>query len=118
MTEYTFTFNPSEEARFRSCIARLDPSEYVVVKDTYLVTPEDNKYSDKGMVIEMDPEAALTCRLGMKSVKIRRARSEEELAEEQRIVDMNTVKVMVKVHGADITIDDVIVVGPGSTKTP
>jgi len=99
MTEYTFTFNPDEEGKFRRCIDRLDPDEFKIIKEIYLVKPEDPRYSDRETVMEMDPEAALTFRLGMKNVKIRRARTEEELAEEKRIDDMNTVRITVKVDG-------------------
>jgi hypothetical protein len=45
----------------------------------------------------MDPEAALTFRLGMKAVKIRRERTEEELAEEKELNDRNTIRINVQV---------------------
>jgi hypothetical protein len=99
MTEYTFTFEQAEEAKFRRCLDRLDPDEYRIIKDVYLVKPEEPRYSDKAMVIEMEPDAALTFRLGMKNVKIRRARTEEELAEEKRIEDQHKITINVKVDG-------------------
>ena len=101
MTEkinYTFTFKHDSEGKFRNVLSRLDESEYDIVEDVSLVKPDDGKYSDKKMVIEMEPEACLTFRLGMKEVKIRRARTEEELAEEKALDDMNTVRITVKVN--------------------
>jgi len=101
-TEYTFTFEPKEEANFRRILDRLEPEEYNIIED---VRPVDHKegtdlrYVDRQMVIEMDPEAALTFRLGMKHLKIRRKRTEEELAEEKEINDRYTIKVTVKVDG-------------------
>ena len=100
MTKYTFTFERTDEGKFREVLSRLDESEYNVLEE---VRPVDHKegddlrYVDRQMVIEMDPEAALTFRLGMKQVKIRRERTEEELAEEQEINDRHTVKVTVHV---------------------
>jgi len=100
MTKYTFTFERTAEGKFREVLSRLDESEYNVLEE---VRPVDHKegddlrYVDRQMVIEMEPEAALTFRLGMKQVKIRRERTEEELAEEQEINDRHTVKVTVHV---------------------
>jgi hypothetical protein len=103
MTKYTFTFDPSDEGKFRQVLSRLDPEEYSVVED---VRPIDHKEGldeydlrrlDRQMILEMDPEAALTFRLGMKSVKIRRERTEEELAEEAELKAKNTVKITVMV---------------------
>ena len=102
MTEYTFTFNPDEEVKFHRCLERLEPGEYNTIKDVYQVRPEDGKYSDKETVLEMDAEAALTFRLGMKNVKIRRARTEEELIEEKRIEDQHKITINVKVNDIDI----------------
>jgi hypothetical protein len=95
--EYTFTFERDAESKFREVLSRLDEEEYTVIKDMYLVKPEEPRYSDREMVIAMEPDACLTFRLGMKAVKIRRARTEEELAEEKAINDRNTIKVTIQV---------------------
>jgi hypothetical protein len=98
--KYTFTFDRLEEAKFRQVLSRLDESEYNIIED---VRPVDHKpdadirYVDRQMIIEMDPEAALTFRLGMKHVKIRRERTEEELAEEKALHDANTVTITIQV---------------------
>ena len=97
--KYTFKFTPQEEGKFRRIIERLDPEEFTVIEEVSIVNPEEPKTSDRQMVMEMDPEAALTFRLGMKHVVIRRERTEEELAEEKRINDQHTVKITVKVNG-------------------
>lgn len=103
MTNYTFTFAPEHEKKFKEVLSRLSEDEYVIVED---VRPVDHKDGediselDRQMVIEMDPEAALTFRLGMKFVKIRRLRTEEELAEEKALEEKNTVKVTIYTGGA------------------
>lgn len=100
MTKYTFTFEPGDEWKFREVLSRLEPEEYNIIED---VRPVDHKedadlrYVDRQMIIEMDPEAALTFRLGMKEVKIRRERTEEELAEEKELNDRNTIRINVQV---------------------
>lgn len=95
MIEYTFTFEKEHEQDFRRVLERLDPGEFNILKDIYLVKPEEPRYSNRECVIEMDPEACLTFRLGMKAVKIRRKRTEEELAAEKAIEDMHTVRINV-----------------------
>lgn len=97
MTKYTFTYGPDEERRFNSILSRLDESEYTVVEAVKLLKPEDPRYSERQTVIEMDPEAALTFRMGMKSLKIRRERTEEELKEEAANEARHKVKVVVQV---------------------
>lgn len=99
MTKFTFTFDPSEDAKFRRILERLDPGEFTIIQEIHPVDDTDIRNSDRETIMEMDPEAALTFRLGMKFLKIRRERTEEELAEEKRIDDMNTVKITVKVNG-------------------
>jgi hypothetical protein len=100
MIKYTFTFEPAAERKFREVLSRLEPEEYNILED---IRPVDHKegddlrYVDRQMIVEMDPEAALTFRLGMKEVKIRRERTEEELAEEKEINDRNTIKVTIQV---------------------
>ena len=97
--QYTFTFEHDAERKFKQILERLDNDEYVIVEDVKLVDLENPRSSDKQMVIDMDPEAALTFRLGMKWLKIRRTRTEEELKEEAEKKAKNTVKVTVKVDG-------------------
>lgn len=95
--KYTFTFDHEEEAKFRRVVDRLDLEEYTVLEEIHLTKPEDGKHSPRETIMEMEPEAALTFRLGMKNVKIRRERTEEELAEEKALKDANTIKVTVLV---------------------
>lgn len=96
MTQYTFTFDPADERKFREVLSRLDEDEYTVIKEITSLKPDD-RWSQKETVIEMEPDACLTFRLGMKQVKIRRERTEEELAAEKEIEDRNTIKVVVQV---------------------
>lgn len=96
--KYTITFDKDSESKFRSILTRLDPSEYTLVEDVRIAdhTPdEDPRYVDRQAIVDMDPEACLTFRLGMRNVKIRRERTEEELAEEQALKDANTIKIKV-----------------------
>ncbi len=97
MTEYTFTFDRNDEWKFREVLSRLDPEEYNIITDIHLVDDKDPRYSDKTAVIEMEEEACLTFRLGMKQVRIRRKRTEEELAEEAALEERHKIKVTVKV---------------------
>jgi hypothetical protein len=99
MIKYTFTFGPEQEKNFRNVLARLEPEEYNILEEICMLKPEEPRYSDRQTVMEMDPEACLTFRLGMKEVKIRRERTEEELAEEKEIDDQNTVRITIKVNG-------------------
>lgn len=97
MVKYTFQFDRADEARFRDILTRLEPTEYNIIEDISLVDPEQPRYSDKKTIIEMDPEACLTFRMGMKTLSIRRERSEEELAAEKELNDRHTIKVTIKV---------------------
>lgn len=99
MEQYTFTFEHGAERKFREILERLNNDEYRIVEDVKLTDLENPRSSDKQMVIDMDPEAALTFRLGMKWLKIRRTRTEEELKAEEEKKAKNTVKVTVKVDG-------------------
>jgi len=110
MTKYTFTIPAIEETKFREVMSRLDPDEFEVIEDIRPIDTTNIKNCDRQTIMVMDPEAALTFRLGMKNVKIRRERTEEELAEEKRINDQHTVKITVKVDGlnADGTINSPI----------
>lgn len=97
--KYTMTIPADEEGKFRRILERLEPEEYTILEDIHVVDEKDPRYSDRQTIMEMDPEACLTFRLGMKTLKIRRERTEEELAEEKRLDEMNTVKITVKVNG-------------------
>jgi hypothetical protein len=101
MTKYTFNFEREEENKFRHIMDRLEPKEFTVLEEIHPVDPENAKHCDRETIMEMDPEAALTFRMGMKNVKIRRERTEEELAEEKRINDQHTVTITVKVDGME-----------------
>lgn len=99
MEQYTFTFENGAERKFNDVLSRLSEDEYRVIEGTKLVDETEPRTSDKQTVIEMDPEAALTFRLGMKWLKIRRTRTEEELKVEADLKAKNTIKVTVKVDG-------------------
>jgi formylmethanofuran dehydrogenase subunit D len=103
--KYTFTFPYTEERVFKEVVSRLDPDEFVVIEDIKALEPireEDPRYTDRQTIIEMEPEAASTFRFRMGDrIKIRRERTEEELAEEKEINDRNTIKVTVHVPMGD-----------------
>lgn len=82
MIKYTLTFDYKEETKFRQVLSRLDPSEYVILEDVKSVD-ESSRYSDKQVIMEIDPEACLTFRMGMSKVIIRREKTEQELAAEK-----------------------------------
>lgn len=101
MTNYTFTFEQSDERRFHDVLSRLDDGEYTVLNEMSYVKPEEPRYSAKQIRIAMDEEAALTFRMAMgNAIKIRRDRTDEELAEEQAAIDRHIVKIRVKIPGA------------------
>lgn len=99
MTKYTFTFGYDEERTFRSILGRLDEGEYNVVEPIHPVLKENvsERYADRETIMEMDPEAALTFRMGMKNLKIRRERTEEELKAEEERDARHKVKVVIQV---------------------
>ena len=102
MTKYTLTFPYGEERAFRETLSRLDDDEYVVVQDVTPVDDKDPRYCDRSAIIEMEPEAASTFRFRLgNSVKIRRERTEEELAEEKATLDQHIVKIRVQVPMGD-----------------
>jgi hypothetical protein len=97
-TQYTFTFDKDDEKTFTRIQSRLDDDEYTVVKGIERVDT-DNKYSELTTTVEMVPEAASTFRFGMKKVKIRRFRTEEELAAEEAEAAKNRITITVMVDG-------------------
>jgi len=94
LTQYTFTFSREDERQFRNIMSRLEPDEFRIVSEI-APTDTENKYSDLQTVMEMEPEAASTFRFGMKVLKIRRLRTEEELAEEKANEDRHKVTIVV-----------------------
>lgn len=101
LTEYTFTFDRSEENRFRSIMSQLDDEEYIIKQEIRRTDIEDRYNTEMTAVIEMDPQAAVTFRFGMKNLKIRRTRTEEELAAEEEEAAKNRVTITVKVPGME-----------------
>lgn len=94
---YTFTFGKDQQKSFNRILERMDPELYEVVQEQREIENEKQWEKEIETVINMDPDSALTFRLGMKNLKIRRERTEEELAEEAAIKEKNTVKVVVQV---------------------
>lgn len=101
MVKYTFTFAKEHEKKFRQILSRLDESEYTIIQDIEPVVPEDMEKS-RTTIMEMDAESALTFRMGMKEVKIRRERTEEELAAEKERDERHTIRVTVVVDKDDV----------------
>jgi adenylate kinase len=93
--EYTFKFKQDSQRKFREVLSRLDETEYTVIKDVHYVDETNKRYSEMQAVIEMEPEACLTFRLGMKELSIRKKRTEEELAQEKELNDRNKIKVTI-----------------------
>lgn len=102
-TQYTFTFDPSEEKNFRRIMDRLDPDEFTVEEAIHQDQPDLGRQSHLSTKMTMEPEAASTFRFGMKEVKIRRYRTEAEEAEIKAREDKNKVTITVKVDGWDGT---------------
>jgi hypothetical protein len=98
--EYTFTFGYDQIQNFLRIKDRLEPDEYNVVKDVYLTDEENPRYCDRASVLEMEPEAASMFRFGMKNVKIRRTRTEEELAAEEAEAAKNRITINVIMPGS------------------
>jgi hypothetical protein len=118
--KYTFKFGAEEEGKFRRIVERLEPEEYTVLEEISIIDLDNPRTSERQAVMDMDPEAALTFRLGMKNVIIRRERTEEELAEEKRINDQHKVTITVKVDGmnADGTMSNLFPIEKGSLLDP
>ena len=99
MPKYTFTFSYEEERQFRSVMGRLDENEYTIIESIHPVIKENisERYADRETVMEMDAESALTFRMGVKNLKIRRERTEEEIKAEEERDARHKVKVVVQV---------------------
>lgn len=100
--QYTITFDKEHTSRFRAIVDRLDPDEFTVITDIAPVDPESTSRSNRdrvSTVMTMVPEAALTFRLGMKDVTIKKLRTEEEEAEMLAAADRHKIKITVKVPG-------------------
>jgi hypothetical protein len=98
MAKYTFTFEKAAERKFREVLNRLEPDEYTIIEDVNVVDETNTRYSELQAIYEMDPEACLTFRLGMGNhIKIRRERTEEELAKEKEIEERTTITIHVQV---------------------
>lgn len=108
-TKYTFTFGADEEKQFNRILERLDPAEYNVLEPIAPTDKENARRSDRQTIMEMDPEAALTFRMGMKEVKIRRERTEEELKAEEERDARNRITITVQVPPDQM---------PGAVKAP
>ena len=106
-TQYTFQFPRTEEKVFRSVMSRLDPEEYTVIEDICTVDlkeGQDARYADLRTVMEMDPEAASTFRFRMgNDIKIRRQRTEDELAAEAELLERQKIKITVHVPSTNTT---------------
>ena len=100
MNKYTFRFPYEDENKFREVLSRLDESEYNVIEDIKSVD-EKVRHADRQTIIEMDAEAALTFRLGMKTLKIERSRSEEEATKEKERKDRHIIRVNVHIPTDD-----------------
>ena len=94
------TFDREELRAFNSVLERLEEGTYTVLKPVEKVNP-DEYHSGYTAEIETDEMSCLTFRMGMKHLKIRRERTEEELAEEKAIEDRHRVKVTVIVPKND-----------------
>jgi hypothetical protein len=101
--QYTFTFEYNQEQQFRLIMSRLDLDEFTVTKEIHVIDEENPRYSQRQTVIEMEPEAASMFRLGMKDIKIRRTRTEEELAIEEADAAKNRIRVNVVMPGGATT---------------
>ena len=91
--KYTFTFDRQDEKKFREILSRLDEGDFTIIED---FKPIYTKSIQESMIIlDMDPESALTLRLGMKKLHIQRERTKEELAKEKERDERNTIKVYI-----------------------
>lgn len=87
---YTFTMPCKDKGKFNNVLSRLDDSEYTLLTD-WTVNHDNDECT---VVMCMDEEAALTFRFGVKGIKIRHERTEEELAEEKRLADRHKISIV------------------------
>jgi hypothetical protein len=99
LTQYTFTFDNSDEKKFRNIMSRLDEDEFEVIEEIHKIPPKNEHYAQSEMqtTMKMEPAAASTFRFGMSTLKIERLRTAEELAEKKAIEDQHIVRVNIKV---------------------
>jgi hypothetical protein len=98
MEEYTFTFKTENERKFRQVMDRLEPDEYVVIQDIHDPRTEEEKTKYEKYLqctLGMEPEAALTFRMSMTELNIKRKRSDEDQAKEDERQNRNVIKVRV-----------------------
>lgn len=94
--QFTFTFNKADETNFRRILGRLEDDQYTVIQPISPVIVENTPYiTDMDFIAVMESESASMFRLGMKHVKIKRLRSEEEEAEQEAIREQHRVKITV-----------------------
>lgn len=79
ITQYTFTFNIGDRARFLAIRDLLDPGEFTIVSD---IAKTPGPYAEFETTMKMHPEAASTFRFGMVHLKIKRLRTDDEIAAE------------------------------------
>lgn len=91
--KYTLTFDKREISKFNAVLSRLEPEDYTIVEEIHNIDPVHPHHHDRRVVVEMDEYCALTFRLGMKEVHIRKERTEEELAAEKTNDDRHKVKI-------------------------
>ena len=103
MIKYTFTFNKLQEQRFKQILQRLEPEEYNILEVITPIDTDNPRHSDLQTVIEMDSECALTFRMAMKDLKIRRERTEEELAIEKERDEKNKISSRIFRSRRDLT---------------
>jgi hypothetical protein len=103
--KYTFTFPYDQEPVFNGVLGRLESDEFTIIESIHpveVLEGQDIRWVDRETIIEMDPMAASTFRMRMgNNLKIRRERTEEELAAEKEENDRHTIKVTVHVPMGD-----------------
>jgi hypothetical protein len=99
MNKYTFRFSKADESEFNEILSRLEEDEFTILAPTTDYLEKNKDGVDRQTIIEMDAQAALTFRLGMKHLKIERERTEEEKKEREDLINSNIVTVKVKVNG-------------------
>lgn len=96
MNKYTLKFAPERLRDFNGVLSRLEEGDYVIVQEPTQETPA-RRSSEYTAIVMASPEIMFTFRMGIKGLIIKRERTEEELAEEQRIIEERTVRVSVNV---------------------